>query len=154
METSPQTREAIGSGIRSSFRVLTGLIALLALLFVAVEFVDPIAYILDGRGETIPPLGWLVIVSTPTGWSGLIYACWIRPGRITDRALVFVLSLGVGGMVISLTALVARGEVPQDQIPLGMVFLTGTWLLNALGIAWIVHTARRIRAASNADGEE
>ena len=35
-----------------------------------------------------------------------------------------------------------------------IVLLTGTWILNGLGIVWIVQTVRRIRAASNTDAAD
>ncbi len=37
---------------------------------------------------------------------------------------------------------------------MAIVVLTGTWILNGLGIVWIVHTVRRIRAVSNSDAAD
>ena len=38
--------------------------------------------------------------------------------------------------------------------PPGTVMLIGTWILNGLGIVWIVQKVRRIRAASNTDAAD
>ena len=35
-----------------------------------------------------------------------------------------------------------------------IVVFTGTWILNGLGIVWIAHKVRRIRAASNTGGAD
>ena len=38
--------------------------------------------------------------------------------------------------------------------PVEIVVLTGTWILNGLGIVWIVQQVRRIRATSNTDAAD
>ena len=51
-----------------------------------------------------------------------------------------------------LFALDAFGPMPILFLPI--VFLTGPWILNGLGIAWIVQQVRRIRAESNTDAAD
>ena len=87
---------------------------------------------------------FFVVVAAPAGWGVLVYACWFRSGRITGTALTFVWALGLCGMVISA---IARNNFH----PVTIMFLTGAWILNGLGIVWIVHKVRRIRTASNTD---
>ena len=127
------------------FRAVTGLVALVALLYVVVELMEPLSLIRRDGGRSIHVIGWLVIVTAPAGWVGLVYACWIRSGRITGTALAFVLVLGACGMVVSPVALGFGGGLMPT------VVLTGAWILNGLGIVWIVQMVRRIRAESNTD---
>ena len=129
-------------------RAVTGLVALVALLYVVVELMEPLSLILSDGGRSIHLIGWLVIVTAPAGWGGLVYVCWIRSGRITGTASAFVLVLGGCGMVISPVALGLGGGLMPT------VFLTGTWILYGLGIVWIVHKVRRIMAASNTDAAD
>ncbi len=147
MQESPHEREGIDNASWVSFRGLTGLVGLVALIYVAVELVEPLSGILEPRFY-MRPFEWVLIVTAPAGWGGLVYACWIRSGRITDNALAFVLALGVVGMSISELAL----GFPFHNF--AIVFLTGTWILNGLGIVWIVQKVRRIRAASNTDAAD
>ena len=123
------------------FSFLAGLVGLFALLYVA-EWAVALPLVLDRR--SMDPIVAIVTFTANAGWAGLAYACWFRSGRITDTALVFVLALGVCGMAISVFAFDAFH-------PVMIVVLTGTWILNGLGIVWIVHKVRRIRAASNTD---
>ena len=139
MQESPHKREGIDN---KHFRVLTGLVGLAALSWIAVEVAETLLLILKNRIPTSPHL--IVVVAAPAGWGGLVYACWIRSGRITGTALAFVWALGLCGMVIS--------AIGRDNFhPVAMLALTGTWILTGLGIVWIVHKVRRIRAASNTD---
>ncbi len=125
----------------STFRVVTGWVGLVLLLGIAASmFLHRVDWSTD-------PFELILTAAAMAGWGGLVYACWIRSGQITDTALAFVLSVGVCGMAISLLALVG----PDDYRRMAVVFLTGTWIMNGLGIVWIVHKVRRIRAASNTD---
>ncbi len=138
MQESPQEREGI-----EQFRFLTGLVGLVAFSDVVVELVK-----LRPMPLVIPLSSWILIASPLAGWGGLVYACWIRSGRITGTALAFVWALGICGMVI--TEFAFGGPVELWEI----VFFTGSWILNGLVIVWIVHKVRRIRAAANTDAAD
>ena len=128
----------------NNFTAVTGWVGLWLSLGIAVAmFVRGVHLILD-------PFESILTMTATTGWGGLAYACWIRSGRITDTALAFVLSVGVCGMVISYLALGFPGD-PLVIVVLITVMLIGTWILSGLGIVWLVHTVRRIGAASNTD---
>ena len=133
---------------RGSFRGLTALLGLVALTYVAARLLDPLSSILKHGGPLIPVMSWILSVTTTAGWGGLVYACWIRSGRITDTALVFVLAFGVCGMTIS------GFTLEYSSPPIAIVCLIGTWILTGLGIVWIVHKVRRIRAAANTDAAD
>ena len=155
MQESQHEREGIGN---KHFRFLTGLVGLAALSWIAVEPQAPLSDILENGVQSVrvsvvamgrragitDSLSLILMVTAPAGWGGLVYARWIRSGRITGTALAFVLALGVCGMVISAIAFDAFQ-------PVEIVVLTGTWILNGLGIVWIVHKVRRIKAVSNTD---
>lgn len=120
------------------FRTMTGLVGLLLLVEIAVA--------MHLRVDLIPsPHERYLRVAGTAGWGGLVYACWIRSRRISGTALVFVLSVGGGGMAVSLFLLGFHFD------PLGVVVLVGTWILNGLGLVWIVQKLRRIRAVANSD---
>ena len=158
MQESPHEREGIDNASWVSFRGLTGLVGLVALVWIAAVLGDDVYNILTQRdrfGRFMDPLSLTVFVFSPAGWVGLVYACWIRSGRITGSALAFVLALGVCGMAISLLTLVGRQHAPPpNEITMATVFFTGTWILNGLGIVWVVDWVRRIRAASNTDAAD
>ena len=123
----------------NTFRAVTGLVGLLLFLLIAV------ALFLNRVDRSPDPFSLILAATTMVGWGGLVYACWIRSGRITGTALVFVLSVGVCGMAISHLAFGFSFN------PIWLVALTGTWILSGLGIVWLVQKVRRIRAALNTD---
>ncbi len=145
VQESPHEREGIEN---KYFRVLTGLVGLLALLWTAVEVAEPLFVILENRIPITNSRYLIVMVATPAGWACLVYACWFRSGRITDTALAFVWALGICGMEISHVAIGGPVEL------ISIVVFTGTWILNGLGVDWIVEKVRRIRAASNTDAAD
>lgn len=143
------------------FRVLTGLVGLLALLWIVVELrlfhilengvqaAWPTVVAMGRRAGIMDSVSLSSVVTAPAGWGVLIYACSIRSGRITGTALAFVLSVGVCGMAIFCYLVLG---FPSD--PFWVVILIGTWILYGLGIAWLVHKVRRIRAAWKIDAAE
>ena len=140
MQESQHEREGIDD---EKYRVPIGLVGLAALLLVASDWLEALLFTLGNGARPVSLFDWIVVVS-PVGWGGLVYACWIRPGRITDNALGFVLALGACGMTISVFALDAQGSIAPERIP--VVFLTGIWIMNGLGIVWIAQKVRRFRA--------
>lgn len=69
--------------------------------------------------------------------------------------LTWILVLGVAGMVLSMLLLTSTHGAPRlDEMFMVSVMLIGTWILNGLGVAWAMHTMRRIRLASNTDDED
>ncbi len=150
MQESPHVLAEFDEASRGSFRGLTALLGLVALTYLAARLLDPLSSIL--KGPPIPVMSWILSVTTTAGWGGLVYACWIRSGRITDTALAFVLVLGFSGMAISLLLIAGEPYAPHPGVfTMAIVVLTGTWIMNGLGIAWIVQKVRRIMAASNTD---
>ncbi len=143
MQESPHEREGVDS---KHFRVLTGLVGLVALFWIAAVLGDLLYNNLTQAGQFMTAMGLIVFVFGPAGWVGLVYTCWIRSRRITDSALAFVWALGICGMAISYFAIGFRFDW------VGTMILIGTWMLNGLGIVWIVQKVRRIRVASNTDG--
>ena len=151
---------------RGLFRILTGLVGLAALLWIAVELLVPLEILENGlhrlqwvwvhvvamgrRAGIMDSVSLILMVTAPAGWGVLVYACWIRSGRITGSALALVLSVGVCGMAISYYLVL--GGFPSD--PFWVVMHIGTWILNGLGIAWLVHKVRRIRAAWKIDAAD
>ncbi len=147
VQESPHEREGIDKPIQVSFRFLTGLVGLAALFWIAAVLGDILYNNLTQPSPLMTAMGLIVFVFAPAGWVGLVYACWIRSGRITDTALAFVWALGICGGAIS--HLVLAPGFPID--PLAIMGLTGIWIMNGLAIVWIVRKVRRIRAASNTD---
>ena len=166
VQESHHVRDWIDGASRLSFRGLTGLVGLVAFLWIAVELLVPLDILENGlhrlqfvwvhvvamgrRAGIMDSVSLILMVTAPAGWGGLVYACWIRSGRITGSALAFVLSIGVCGTAISYYLVL--GGFPSD--PFWVVMHIGTWILNGLGIAWLVHKVRRIRAAWKIDAAD
>ena len=131
----------------NTFRAVTGLVGFVLFWVIA------IAMTLH-RVDLSPNPFLLILTMTATaGWGALFYACRIRSSRITGTALAFVLALGVCGMSISYLALGFFAD-PLVALMFIIVMLIGTWILNGLGIVWIVQKVRRIRAVANTDEED